>query len=142
MTRFNKSSIVTWLTLFSVLLSFCGSTAFMTGANAQSKQKSQKFEKAKFPMLSGYATDLTEMARRGEIDSKDSHEADVSRSIQILSRDSKNNPVLTSESIADSKAVADALAMRIADGNVPRGLIGKRIFSLNLDSLFHGIEVA
>ncbi|MBV9210801.1 MAG: hypothetical protein JOZ52_09245, partial [Acidobacteria bacterium] len=144
MKRIKRSPLVTWLTLFSLLVSLCGSAVFAVNSRAEGNQAPARKEQAKFPVLSQYATDLTEMARKGRLEqSADKNAAAAAgRVIQILSREAKNNPVLTGESAAETKAVAESLALRIATGDVPQSLRQKRLFSLNLDKLFAGLKTA
>ncbi len=140
MKRIKRSPLVTWLALFSLIVSLCGSAVFATNSHAQTNQPAPRDEKAKLPALSRYATDLTELARKGRLEQNADYASQVTHAIQILSRDENNNPVLTGESVAETKAVAESLAARIAAGDVPQSLRGKRLFSLNLDKLFAGLK--
>ncbi len=79
--------------------------------------------------------DLTKMARNGEIDPISGREKEINRVIEILMRRSKNNPVLLGEPGVGKTAIAEGLAQRIADGEVPTELADKRIVSLDMGTL-------
>lgn len=87
-----------------------------------------------------YSTDLTEKAKKGEIDIVIGREKEIDRLIQILSRRTKNNAVLIGPPGVGKTAVVEGLANRIALGNVPSSIMGKRILSLNLPDLIAGTK--
>lgn len=88
--------------------------------------------------LEKFGTDLTEKAKKGEIDPVIGREKEISRVIQILSRRTKNNPCLIGEPGVGKTAVAEGLALRIANGDVPDLLSDKRVFALDLTSMVAG----
>ncbi|MBQ8263765.1 MAG: ATP-dependent Clp protease ATP-binding subunit [Oscillospiraceae bacterium] len=90
--------------------------------------------------LDQYSRDLTEAARRAQLDPVIGREREVRRVLQILSRRSKNNPVLIGEPGVGKTAVAEGLAQRIAIGDVPEDLRGKRIVSLDLTGMLAGTK--
>ncbi len=90
--------------------------------------------------LDQYSRDLTAMAAMGALDPVVGREQEITRAIQILSRRRKNNPVLIGEPGVGKTAVAEALAMRICEGNVPEELCAKRIVSLDLTSMIAGTK--
>ena len=85
-----------------------------------------------------YGRDLTEAAAKGELDPVIGRETEIERIIQILSRRTKNNPVLIGEPGVGKSAVAEGLAQRIAQGLVPENLLGKKLFSLDLSAMVAG----
>ncbi|MBQ4564419.1 MAG: ATP-dependent Clp protease ATP-binding subunit [Lachnospiraceae bacterium] len=88
--------------------------------------------------LEAYSHDLTEQARKGKLDPVIGREAETERLIQILSRRTKNNPCLIGESGVGKTAVAEGLAIRIAEGDVPATLQKKRLMSLDLSAMVAG----
>ena len=93
---------------------------------------------AKYQALERYARDLTDLARRGKLDPVIGRDEEVRRVIQVLSRRTKNNPVLIGEPGVGKTAIAEGIAQRIVTGDVPEGLKNKRIVSLDLGSLVAG----
>ena len=89
----------------------------------------------KYQVLERYARDLTDLARRGKLDPVIGRDEEVRRVIQVLSRRTKNNPVLIGEPGVGKTAIAEGIAQRIVTGDVPEGLKNKRIVSLDLGSL-------
>ena len=92
------------------------------------------------PTLNNFGRDLTELAKSGKFDPVIGREKEIERVIQILSRRTKNNPVLLGEPGVGKTAVAEGLAQEIASGNVPELLKDKRVFSLDLSSVVAGAK--
>lgn len=95
-------------------------------------------EESNTPTLEKFGRDLTQMAREGKFDPVIGREEEIARVTQILSRRTKNNPVLLGEPGVGKTAVAEGLAMEIAAGNVPELLKNKRIVSLDMGGLLAG----
>ena len=90
--------------------------------------------------LDQYSRDLTEMAKRGQLDPVIGRDREIRRVIQILSRRGKNNPVLIGEPGVGKTAVAEGLSQKIALGDVPEDLRGKRVVSLDLTGMLAGTK--
>ena len=110
------------------------------GSSAGVKDKKESFHKKKRKHISSYCTDLTGKARRGELDRIVGREKEIERVVQILSRRTKNNPCLIGEPGVGKTAVAEGLALRIAEGNVPAKLREKEIQLLDLTALVAGTQ--
>jgi ATP-dependent Clp protease ATP-binding subunit ClpB len=93
-----------------------------------------------FDALAQYGRDLTEAARQGKLDPVIGRDEEIRRVIQVLSRRTKNNPVLIGEPGVGKTAVVEGLARRIADGDVPEGLKSKKIVALDLSSMVAGAK--
>jgi len=93
-----------------------------------------------YQSLEKYAKDLTELARNGKLDPVIGRDEEIRRAIQVLSRRTKNNPVLIGEPGVGKTAIAEGLARRIVDGDVPEGLKGKRLMALDLASMVAGAK--
>ncbi len=102
------------------------------------KKKGTKNDKRK--MLSLYCTDLTGRAREGKLDRIIGRDTEIARAIQILCRRTKNNPCLIGEPGVGKTAIAEGLAIRIAEGNVPAKLMDKEIHLLDLTALVAGTQ--
>jgi ATP-dependent Clp protease ATP-binding subunit ClpB len=94
----------------------------------------------KFQALEKYAKDLTELARRGKLDPVIGRDEEIRRVIQVLSRRTKNNPVLIGEPGVGKTAIVEGLARRIVSGDVPDLLRDKRVVSLDLGSMLAGAK--
>jgi ATP-dependent Clp protease ATP-binding subunit ClpB len=93
-----------------------------------------------FQALEKYGRDLTELARRGKLDPVIGRDEEIRRVIQVLSRRTKNNPVLIGEPGVGKTAIVEGLANRIIEGDVPEGLKDRRVIALDLSSMVAGAK--
>ena len=110
--------------------------------NALRKGKSADTASAEetYDALKKYARDLTEAARNGKLDPVIGRDEEIRRTIQILARRTKNNPVLIGEPGVGKTAIAEGLALRIANGDVPDGLKDRQLMSLDMGALIAGAK--
>lgn len=106
---------------------------------AKKMQKTQN-ENPNTPTLNKYGRDLNEMARDGKLDPVIGRDQEIERMIQILSRRTKNNPVLIGDPGVGKTAIAEGLAQKIYEGNVPESLKDKRVVTLDLSSMVAGAK--
>ncbi|NQS88783.1 AAA family ATPase, partial [Patescibacteria group bacterium] len=92
------------------------------------------------PTLDRFGRDLTELAKDGELDPVIGREKEIERVVQILSRRTKNNPVLIGEAGVGKTAIAEGIAQRIVDGSLPEPLLGKRVVTIELGSVVAGTK--
>ncbi len=94
----------------------------------------------KYQALAKYGRDLTEEARRGKLDPVIGRDAEIRRVIQVLSRRTKNNPVLIGDPGVGKTAIAEGLARRIVSGDVPEGIKGKRLVAMDIGAMLAGAK--
>jgi ATP-dependent Clp protease ATP-binding subunit ClpB len=94
----------------------------------------------RYDALKKFARDLTEAAREGKLDPVIGRDEEIRRTIQVLARRTKNNPVLIGEPGVGKTAIAEGLALRIANGDVPDGIKGRQLLSLDMGSLIAGAK--
>jgi ATP-dependent Clp protease ATP-binding subunit ClpB len=113
--------------------------AAMTAVRGNQRVTSQNPEST-YEALARYGRDLTELARKGKLDPVIGRDEEVRRVIQVLSRRTKNNPVLIGEPGVGKTAIVEGLAQRIVRGDVPEGLKNKKIFALDMGALVAGAK--
>lgn len=107
---------------------------------SETKESKEKPKKKKRRFLEQYCTNLTEKAKAGQIDRIVGRDKELYRTIQILSRRSKNNPCLIGEPGVGKTAIAEGLALKISDGTAPARLLDKEIYLLDLTGLVAGTQ--
>ncbi|GMQ55625.1 ATP-dependent Clp protease ATP-binding subunit [Vallitalea sediminicola] len=128
-----SSSGVTVQKLYQLILKNLGESPINKEANS-----SQADKKSTTPVLDQFSRDLTNMSRDGEFDPIIGRDREIERVIQILSRRTKNNPCLIGEPGVGKTAIAEGLAQKISNGNIPETLKDKRVVALDLSSMVAG----
>jgi ATP-dependent Clp protease ATP-binding subunit ClpB len=125
-------------------LAAAGVTAEALNAKINELRKGKSADSASaeesYDALKKYARDLTEAAREGKLDPVIGRDEEIRRTIQILARRTKNNPVLIGEPGVGKTAIAEGLALRIANGDVPDGLKDRQLMSLDMGALIAGAK--
>ncbi|HIQ19928.1 MAG TPA: ATP-dependent Clp protease ATP-binding subunit [Planctomycetes bacterium] len=103
-------------------------------------EEPQRSTKSKTPALDSFGRDLTELARQGKLDPVIGREREIERTMQILSRRTKNNPVLLGEAGVGKTAIVEGFAQRVVQGNVPELLMDRRIVVLDLAMMVAGTK--
>src|SRR5207253_1951955 len=107
---------------------------------AESRGERTAGGKSKTPALDSFGRDLTELARGGKLDPVIGRQNEIERVIQVLSRRTKNNPVLLGEAGVGKTAIVEGLARRLVDGNVPEPLRDRRIVGLDWGQVAAGAK--
>jgi len=110
------------------------------GASNSARQGAGRGKKGDTKTVDQFGRDLTEMAKQGKLDPIIGRESEIERVIQILSRRQKNNPALIGEPGVGKTAVVEGLAQKIASGDVPQNLIGKRLVALDIGGMLAGTK--
>ena len=128
----------------AAILKAAGASPQALNAAIKDRRKGRKANSAAaeqgFEALKKYAADITEAAQDGRIDPVIGREEEIRRAIQVLSRRTKNNPVLIGEPGVGKTAIAEGLAMRIVNGDVPEALKEKRLLALDMGALIAGAK--
>ncbi|MFA7430790.1 MAG: ATP-dependent chaperone ClpB [Rhodospirillaceae bacterium] len=126
------------------ILAAAGATPQKLNGAINALRKGRKAESAgaeeQYDALKKYARDLTQAARDGKLDPVIGRDEEIRRTIQVLSRRTKNNPVLIGEPGVGKTAIIEGLALRIVDGDVPEGLKGKSLLVLDLGAMVAGAK--
>ena len=133
----SKSPLADWLKQQGATVKNC---AAAIAKLRQGEKVSSASSEDTFNALEKYAVDLTKSAREGKLDPVIGRDDEIRRLLQILSRRTKNNPILVGEPGTGKTAIAEGLAHRVIDGDVPENLKDKRIFALDMGALIAGAK--
>ncbi len=131
-----KGNSIPLANIFSSAFGDASANDTMTSKNTKSDKKKDKKKKA----LDTYGTNLTNKAKNGELDQVIGRDREIQRIVQILNRRSKNNPCLIGEPGVGKTAIAQALAIRIAEKKVPAKLLNKEVYLLDMTSIIAGTQ--
>ncbi len=112
----------------------------LSGPRGGGGESGQRAGKSKTPALDSFGRDLTELARQGKLDPVIGREKEIERTMQILGRRTKNNPVLLGEAGVGKTAIVEGFAQRVVEGNVPELLLDRRIVVLDLAMMVAGTK--
>ncbi|XME04212.1 ATP-dependent Clp protease ATP-binding subunit [Lachnospiraceae bacterium C1.1] len=124
--------------LYSDTLQAMGENPNIAREDLKTTRQSRSNGGSSTPMLDKYSRDLTELAREGRLDPVIGRNDEIMRVVQILSRRTKNNPCLVGEPGVGKTAIAEGLAVRIVEGNVPKTIENKRVVSLDMSGMVAG----
>lgn len=126
--------------IFSGIFNLGGSDNTNTSNNTQKVKEKSKSKNKKRKFLDTYGTNLTYKAKNNQLDLVIGRDKEIERMIQILNRRSKNNPCLIGEPGVGKTAIAQGLAIRIANGNVPAKLLNKEVYLLDMTAMIAGTQ--
>ena len=126
--------------IFSGIFNLGGSDNTNTSNNTQKVKEKSKSKNKKRNFLDTYGTNLTYKAKNNQLDLVIGRDKEIERMIQILNRRSKNNPCLIGEPGVGKTAIAQGLAIRIANGNVPAKLLNKEVYLLDMTAMIAGTQ--
>ena len=126
--------------IFSGIFNLCGSDNTNASNSTQKVKEKSKSKNKKRKFLDTYGTNLTYKAKNNQLDLVIGRDKEIERMIQILNRRSKNNPCLIGEPGVGKTAIAQGLAIRIANGNVPAKLLNKEVYLLDMTAMIAGTQ--
>jgi len=150
MKRSKQTSVVTWITTLAVLVLMCASLTFSQRTTAQSSQETKTAsqrntsvqDNSDYPVLSKYATDLTQLTLEGRLDPPSGYTSEINCVIASLARTTTKAPVVVGESGLDRDAIARGVALTLLSSDVPEILRNRRVLSLSVDALAKGARTS